>query len=313
MAVSTIVAVAGGSGKLGRAIVDGIKAAGQHKVLVLARESDDEKAKEIGAPIIAVDYSNPDAIASVLEQNNIDTVVSALSSMAPPEQEVNLITAADKSSVTKRYIPSIWAIKYTEEIASYFPLTAVKLNHLKTVKSTSLEWTAVLTGYFLDYYGAPKVKSYMPPMSLVIDVPNNSAAIPGDGNVPAVFTHTFDVGKFTAALLTKDKWEKETYIIGDKLTLNEFVRIAEEVKGTKFTVEYDTLDKLKIGQITELPSHPSSYVYFPKQMLQGMFAAFGVMFATGVFDFKPSRTLNDEFPEIKPKTARDIITEAYGA
>jgi hypothetical protein len=201
----------------------------------------------------------------------------------------------------------------SSRIASYFPLAAVKLNHLKTVEATSLEWTAVLTGYFLDYYGAPKVKSYMPPMSLVIDVPNNAAAIPGSGNVPSVFTHTFDVGKFTAALLTKEKWEKETYIIGDKLTFNEFVRIAEEVKGTKFTVEHDSLDKLKTGQITELPSHPSSYVYFPKQMLQGMYAAFGIMFATGVFDFKPSHTLNDEFPDIKPKTARDILTEAYAA
>jgi hypothetical protein len=198
-------------------------------------------------------------------------------------------------------------------IASYFPLAAVNLNYLKALESTSLEWTAVLNGYFLDYYGAPKVKSYMPPLPLVVDLPSNFAAIPASGNVPVVFTHTFDVGKFVAALLTKENWEKETYIIGDKLTLNEFVRVAEEVKGTKFTVEHDSLDKLKTGQITELPSHPNAYNIFPKPMLQGMFAAFGLMIENGVFDFKPSHTLNDEFPNIKPKTVRNIITEAYAA
>lgn len=181
------------------------------------------------------------------------------------------------------------------------------------MESTSLEWTAVLNGYFLDYYGAPKVKTYMPPMSLVVDLSSNFAAIPGSGDVPVVFTHTFDVGKFVAALLTKKEWEKESYIIGDKLTLKEFVHIAEEVKGTKFTVEYDSVDKLKTGQITELPTHPHFYPFFPKQMLQGMFATFGIMFENGVFDLKPSHTLNDDFPSIKPKTVKDIITEAYAA
>ncbi|KAK5069143.1 hypothetical protein LTR64_008704 [Lithohypha guttulata] len=300
-----IVAVAGGSGKLGRAIVDGIKAAGNFEVLVLARKA--------SARIVETDYSSPDAIAAVLEKNNVHVVVSALSSQSPPEQEFNLLKGADKSSVTKRYIPSIWGIRYTEEIASYFPPAATKLSFLSALQATSLDWTAVYNGYFLDYYGAPKVKTYMPPMALVVDLANNFAAIPGSGDVPVVFTHTFDVGHFTAALLTKDKWEKESYIIGDKVTLNEFVKLGEEVKKTKFTIEHDPIEKLKTGQITELPSHPPFYPYFPKQMLQGMFAAFGNMFENGVFDLKPSHTLNQDFPEIKPKTVKALITEAYGA
>jgi hypothetical protein len=179
------------------------------------------------------------------------------------------------------------------------------------MEATSLEWTAVLNGYFLDYYGAPKVATYMPPMALVVDLFNGVAAIPGSGDVLVVFTHTFDVGKFVAALLTKEKWEKESYIIGDKLTLNDFVRIAEEVKGTKFRVEHDSVEKLKTGQITELPSHTAFYPFFPKEMLQGMFAAFGIMFENGVFDLKPRRTLNDDFPDIKPKTVRELVSEAF--
>lgn len=168
-------------------------------------------------------------------------------------------------------------------------------------------------GYFLDYYGAPKVKTYMPPMALFIDLQSKFAAIPASGDVPVVFTHTFDVAKFTAALLTKDKWEKESYVIGDRVTLNEFVRIAESVSGTKFTLEHDSAEKLKTGQITELPSHPMFYPFFPKQMLQGMFSAFGIMFETGVFNLKPSHTLNEEFQSIKPKTVKEIVSEFYGA
>ncbi|KAK8144541.1 hypothetical protein G3M48_005658 [Beauveria asiatica] len=306
-----IVAVAGGTGKLGRAIVDGINGAGEFGLVVLARQQNDEKAKEIGARIVAVDYSNPDAIALVLEQHAIEIVVSALSSESPPEHELNLIKGADKSPVTRRYIPSIWGIRYTEEIASYFSPAQVKLNLLKSMEATSLEWTAVLNGYFLDFYGAPKVATYMPPLVLAIDLFNDVAAIPGSGQVLAVFTHTFDVGKFVAALLTKEKWEKESFIIRDRLTLNDFVRIAEEVKGTKFRVEHDSVEKLKTGVITELPSHPVFYPFFPKEMLQGTFAAMGIALESGAFDLKPRRTLNDEYPAIKPKTVRDLVSEAF--
>ncbi|KAG4430434.1 hypothetical protein IFR05_014077 [Cadophora sp. M221] len=304
----SIVGVAGGTGKLGRAIVDGINAAGKFEVVVLARQS-----KEIGARIVPVDYSNPEAITSVLEQNSIGTIISALSSQSPAEQEHNLIQGADKSSVTKRYIPNIWGVQCTQEAASYFPPTAAKLGFLQAMEATSLEWTAVLNGYFLDYYGAPVVKTYLPPLALFIDLQSKFAAIPAYGDVPVVFTHTFDIGKFVAALLTKDKWEKESYIIGDKVTLNEFVRIAESVTGTKFTVKHDPIEKLQTGQITELPSHPSFYPFFPKEILQGMFSALGIMFEKGFFDLKPSHTLNEEFDDIKPLTVAELISKVYGA
>jgi hypothetical protein len=185
------------------------------------------------------------------------------------------------------------------------------MDTVEALSATSLEYTAVYNGYFLDYFVAPKVKSYQPPMALAIDIANDFAAIPGSGDVPVVFTHTFDVARFAAALVGQPRWEKETWIIGDKLTWNEFLRVAEEARGAKFTVVYDSLDKLKTGQITELPSHPHLYPFFPKEMLRGFFAGFGILFETGVFDFKPSRTLNDDFPEIKARTVKELVFEAW--
>jgi hypothetical protein len=185
------------------------------------------------------------------------------------------------------------------------------MDMVEALSATSLEYTAVYNGFFLDYFVAPKVKSYQPPMAFAIDIANNFAAIPGSGNVPVVFTHTFDVARFAAALVGQPRWEKETWIIGDKLTWNEFLRVAEEARGAKFTVVYDSLDKLKTGQITELPSHPHLYPFFPKEMLRGFFAGFGILFETGVFDFKPSRTLNDDFPEIRARTVKELVFEAW--
>jgi hypothetical protein len=115
-------------------------------------------------------------------------------------------------------------------------------------------------------------------MAVVLDIANDFAAIPGSGDVPVVLTHTFEVARFVAALVKLPRWEKDPYIVGDRVTWNEFLRLAEEAKGIKFTVVHDSLEKLRTGQITELPSHPSLYPFFSKQMLQGFFAAFGIMF-----------------------------------
>ncbi|KAH8776277.1 hypothetical protein F5883DRAFT_698650 [Diaporthe sp. PMI_573] len=278
---------AGGTGKLGRAIVEALVSEGRHDVLVLARV-DEAKKKELGARLVSADYSSIDALASLLDTNNVDI-----------------------STATKRYIPNIWGIKYTARIASYFPIAQAKLNVLEAVESTSLEYTAVLNGYFADYWFVPNVKSYQGPLPLVIDVANNTAAIPGSGNVPVAFTHTFDIARLIPALLTLPKWEKESYIIGDKVTWNEFLQIIEDAKGAKFSTVYDPMEKLKAGQITELPSQRQMYPFFPKEMLQGLFAAFGRMFEEGEFDLKPFHTLNDDFPEIKPRGVRQLGLDAW--
>jgi hypothetical protein len=81
-------------------------------------------------------------------------------------------------------------------------------------------------------------------LTLAIDIANKTAAIPGSGDVPVIFTYSFDIGNFVTTLLSLSTWEKELYSISDKFTLNEFLAIAEEVRGTKFNTTYDLLDSL---------------------------------------------------------------------
>jgi hypothetical protein len=200
-----------------------------------------------------------------------------------------------------------------DRIASYFPIAQAKLNLIAALEATStLEYTTVINGYFADGWVAPKVKSYQDPMPLVVDIPNQVAAIPGSGNELVVFTHTFDIARFVALLVGAPKWDKESYIIGDKVSWNQFVQYAEEARGVKFTVKNDSIEDLKQGKITELPSHPHLYPFFPKEMLQGLFAAFGRMFVEGVFDLKPQHTLNEAFPTVKARKIKHLLFEAWG-
>ncbi|KAF5685411.1 Mut3p-like transcriptional activator [Fusarium denticulatum] len=304
-----IIAVAGGAGKLGRAIVEAIVDQGQHTAVILAREAKDVQ----GAKVLSVDYTNTDELAATLEANSVEIVISTINSMDDVSAELSLIKAAEKSASTKRFIPSIWGVKYTEDMVPYFPIARAKINLIAALEAaSSLEYTAVYNGYFSDYWVLPKVKSYQSPLALVVDIANNFAAIPGSGNELVAFTHTFDVAAFVAALVGASKWDKESYIIGDKVSWNQFVQYAEEAKGVKFTVKHDSIEDLKAGIITELPSHPHMYPFFPKPMLQGFFAAFGRMFVEGAFDLKPEHTLNEQFPEFKARKIKDLLFEAWG-
>jgi hypothetical protein len=72
-------------------------------------------ATELGVPIIAVDYSSVDSLKDALEENEVDTLISALRTMpeegTPPE--VNIVRVAQASKHTRRFVPSNWAIPLT--------------------------------------------------------------------------------------------------------------------------------------------------------------------------------------------------------
>uniref|UniRef100_A0A0D2YHR5 NAD(P)-binding domain-containing protein n=1 Tax=Fusarium oxysporum (strain Fo5176) TaxID=660025 RepID=A0A0D2YHR5_FUSOF len=221
-----VVAIAGGTGSVGRFIVEEIVVDGKLEVILLSHKfANLALEKELGARILPIDYSDPDTIANLLEENHVDVVIAALGGRTPPEQEHGLIQAAAKSKATKRYIPSVWGVKWRPE----------------------------------------------------------KAAIPGNPNQPAVFTYTKDVAKFTAKLLTLEKWEPVSYIIGDRLTWKEFTQLAEEVTGDKFEITYDSVELLESGKVTELPGHIPVYPFFPKEALQGMLAELGILFDQGIF------------------------------
>ncbi|KAK6209830.1 hypothetical protein QIS74_11414 [Colletotrichum tabaci] len=311
--MSSVVAVAGGTGDLGRTFVEAIVADGRWTVVVLARNADEQKEKEIGARILPVDYDDVNNLVKVLEENKVHTVISTLNIRASVKPELNLIAAADRAQSTKRYVPTIWSPKIPREIAAQRPLTQTKIDVTDALeKTTTLEHTSWYIGLFVDYYVSPPLKSLVKILPIVVDVANNAAGIPGSGNDPVAFTYTIDLAKFVVASLSLPKWRKESYLVNDKLTWNEVVLIAESVKGVKFNVAYDSVETLKAGKITELPGHVVSYPFWPKEQLQGTFSHFGLMFNDGLLDIKPEHPITEDLPDIKLRSFKELLVDAWG-
>jgi hypothetical protein len=195
--------------------------------------------------------------------------------------------------------------------AAILPTMSAKSGYLDILASTSLDNTAVSNGIFLDYYGFPKVKFYLGNLPRVIDMAGNAAAIPGSGNVPVVFSYSFDVGRFVAALLSSARWEKESVIIGDKMTWNEFLIVAEEAKGTKFESKHDSSTTLQKGRSTALLSQRQLYPYLPQEKLERMCATFGVLFENGFFHFNHEGSLNEKFPHIATRSVKALLKESW--
>ncbi|KAJ4291662.1 hypothetical protein N0V90_009557 [Kalmusia sp. IMI 367209] len=316
--MSHIIAIAGGSGGLGRALVDALKSSDTYKPLVLARKANPVLGKEIGVPILQAEYSNPDSLVQLLEQHKIDTVISTITNYDNSQSpEENLITAAERSSVTHRYIPSVWSgFDYTTQQAKESPIAASRVALLDALRNSPLEWTAIFPGIFLDFY-ALSVRSHVKRRALGIDIDGNAAAIAGDGEYPVYFTHTADIANYTAALLGLERWEhKKYYLYGDTKTWNEVIAIAECAKGTKFKVAYDEIEKLKRGEITELPGHIQAYEVFggleAKGMFQTLMAGVSIYMAEGHMVYK-GPLLNEMFPDIKSLTIEEVLPKKAAA
>lgn len=86
-------------------------------------------------------------------------------------------------------------------------------------------------GWFLDFYGIPYIETEMAPFPFAVDLDNKVAAIPGTRNVPVVFTYTQDIAQVVAASMDLKTWPEDSYIIGDKMSFNELLAVAEEVRG----------------------------------------------------------------------------------
>ncbi|KAF5661914.1 isoflavone reductase like IRL [Fusarium heterosporum] len=306
------VAVAGGTGNVGRSIVEAIVSEGKHQVIVLSRQENKPLEDQLGAPIIAVDSQDVDGLTQLFEKHNVHTVISTIGTNGPTPPEIGMIRAAEAAQPTKRFITSDWGLPHTEEHASRANSANNKLRAQEELQKTNLEWTSIHHGFFLDFWGSSATKSYMHTTATFIDIAHRTAAIPGSGDVPVVYTYSRDVARFVSAFLDLDKWEKSTFIIGDKVTFKELVKIAEDVTGDKFNVTYDSVEKMEKGELTELPGHVPMYSRAPKVILQKMMSAYGLWCEEGAFNLDDSRTLNDVFPDIKPISVRAFLEEAWG-
>ncbi|QYT01023.1 NmrA domain-containing protein [Trichoderma simmonsii] len=319
--MSTTIAIAGGTGNVGRTISDALVATGKYKVILLGRGASKDLSPN-APPLINVDYGDIDAVANILEEHNVHTVISAIKVIAPEAgvSEVNLIKAAAKSSATKRFIQSEWGVPIPQEKDKFVNNDLmgakslrllqhqVRLASIEQLRKSNLEWTRFYNGYFLDYYGMPYIETHISELiTFIFDMVNKAAVIPGTGNDLVSFTYTRDVANFVVKALDLSEWEEEMFCYGDKVTLNQFLGLVEEATGSKFDVTYDSLEKLEKGEASELPANAAEYKHLPKHILQMYFSKFGQYIIAGLFDTPDEKSLNKVFPEVKTTTVEEVV------
>lgn len=88
-------------------------------------------------------------------------------------------------------------------------------------------------------------------------------------------------------------------------------KITNLFKGEKFSITYDSVDKLQAGEITELPGQVEAYSYFHKHWVQRLFSVFGFWVTEGIFDLPEEKALNSKFPDIEVTTVKAMLEAAW--
>ncbi|KAL2819827.1 pyridoxal phosphate-dependent transferase [Aspergillus granulosus] len=299
----TIIAVAGGTGAVGKTIVDVLTEL-KHEVFVLTRKARANDPILTRAKQVEIDYSDIGALTRALEDYNIHTIISAISLYSEEDStsQLNLIKAADNAKPTERFIPSEYSFIQTEDIK--FFLDAVSL-----LQSTNLQFTRVIPGFFMDYWAMPHVRSHLHHFTFGVDMATCTGVIPGDGNDKIGMTYTYDMAAFIAQLLASKTWEEFSVIVGDEVTYNELVQLGEEVRGRKFKVIYDSPEKVMEGNVT-LPPQPDDVGYSQQELVETTALVDRLVLAK-VFDFPADIRANGRFPDLKLVKVRELVTKAW--
>ena len=191
--------------------------------------------------VIEADYEAVSSLKESLKKHNVEVVISALALFTEEsaKAQMNLIQAAIDSGVVKRFMPSEFGVNYSHPgLLDLHPGAKWWLDAAELLRSSHLDFTRVMFGWFSDYFGMPQHKSNMKPIKYALDFDNQKAALPGDGEAPVTFLHSADVGKYIAALLDEEKrWPELSPFASDKYTWNKLVEVAEKVTGMSFAVE----------------------------------------------------------------------------
>lgn len=178
----------------------------------------------------------------------------------------------------------------------------------------------------MDYWGMPHAKTNLQPCVFGIDIANGVAAIPGDGNDVICMMYTYDLANYLVRMLELEDWPEFSVFVGDQVTYNEILAIAEEIKGKlesncfkkhwlkdyqlgeKFNTSYDSVDQINAGSVT-VPPMPST-MGSPEE-LKEVTALVSRLTVAGVFDLPKGNRMSDRFPEVRPVKFKEFMAKCW--
>ncbi|KAI8717649.1 NmrA domain-containing protein [Fusarium sp. LHS14.1] len=308
-----VFAVAGGTGGVGKTIVNQLELSKGHTVFVLSRTVPENQTPN-DTRFIKVDYNDTTSLTRCLEENEVEAVVSTinLQDEAAGNAQLSLIEAADTSKTTKRFIPSQFAFTNSPGGMDDDPTVRYAIKSVDALRKSSLEFTGFANGFFMDYWGMPHIPSNLWAYTWAIDIANKRAAIPGTGDDVLSLTYSVDVAKFVARTLeSSDKWPETSIVSGSDMTFNQLLAIAEKIRGCKFDTKYDSLESLEKNEGTLLQVGYGGGGGASEDEAKQMVSLFGRMTISGAFRLPDENRINDKFPGLQPMTAEELLTMAW--
>ncbi|KAK2631757.1 hypothetical protein EUGRSUZ_L02476 [Eucalyptus grandis] len=248
MAAKSKVLVIGGTGYIGKFIVEASAKSGR-PTFALVREStlsNPAKAKivegfeSLGVTLVHGDIYDQESLLNAIKQ--VDVVISAVG-RAQIEGQDRIVAAIKAAGNIKRFLPSEFGndvdrVHAVEPAKSAF---AIKTKIRRLVEAEEIPYTYVSSNFFAGYF--------LPTLSQLgaTAPPRDKVVILGDGNVKAVFNKEDDIGTYTIKA------------VDDLRTLNKILYIRPPANTYSFN-DLVSLWERKIGKTLER-------VYVPEEQV----------------------------------------------
>jgi len=258
MANKSKILIIGGTGYIGKFIVEASAKAG-HVTFALVRESslsDPAKAKivenfkSLGITILQGDVNDHESLVKAIKE--VDVVISTVGSLQLLEQ-TKIIAAIKEAGNVKRFFPSEFGndVDRTNAVEPAKSAFAAKAQIRRAIEAEGIPHTYVSSNYFAGYF----LPTLVQPGLFAPPPPRDKLVILGDGNVKAVFNEEHDIGTYTIKAVDDPRTlNKIVYIKPPKntYTFNELVSLWEKKIGKSVEKTY-VLEEQLLKQIQESP------------------------------------------------------------
>ncbi|XP_042519430.1 eugenol synthase 1-like [Macadamia integrifolia] len=304
MSAKSKVLIIGGTGQIGKYIVDASAKAG-HPTIAMVRESaasDPVKAqliesfKNSGITIVYGDIYDHKTLVQTIKQ--VDVVISAMGPRNLLDQ-MNIISAIKEAGNVKRFLPSEFGgevnnVHSIEPAASHF---GNKAKIRKAIETEGIPYTLVFCNCFASYYlhSFAQLGATTPPRDKVV--------IYGDGNAKAIFVEEGDIGTYTIKAIDDPRTlNKKLYMRppANICSLNEIVSSWEKRIGKSLEKNY-LPEEEQLKKIQESP--------YPSNILLSLFHAILVKGMQTNFEIDPSNGVeaSELYPEVKYITVDEFL------
>ncbi|KAG6438011.1 hypothetical protein SASPL_102944 [Salvia splendens] len=258
MAEKSKILIIGGTGYIGKFIVEAAAKSG-HPTFALVRDSspsDPAKAqliqgfKDSGVTLLSGDLNDHESLVKAIKQ--VDVVISTVGQLQLSDQD-KIIAAIKEAGNVKRFFPSEFGndVDRTRAVEPAKSTFEIKAKIRRAIEAAGIPYTYVSSNYFAGY----SLPTLAQPGAWAPPPPKDKVVIYGDGTAKAVFNEEHDIGTYTIKAVDDPRTlNKVLYIKPPKniYSFNELVALWEKKIGKTLEKEFFPEDQL-LKKIEESP------------------------------------------------------------